>query len=145
MRRSSGLRSAEGAANGVSHQADDALLPSLREFPAGQPVAHIGARSRAIRVSCGFGVAGPFVQFGALRPRWPYEVTAPKPPAMCLARYASESRSDLIAAVAKLELELPALESRHHAAEFVPGNLATIDDDHRHSVVLVGVAVDGTA
>ena len=51
--------------------------------------------------------------------------------------------SDLFAKVAKLQLELPALESRHHAAEFVPGDLATIDDDHWHSVVLVGIAFDG--
>ena len=41
------------------------------------------------------------------------------------------------------QLELPALEGRNHASEFVPGDLAAIDDDHRHTMVLVGIAVDG--
>jgi hypothetical protein len=52
---------------------------------------------------------------------------------------------ELFAPVAELQLELPALERRHNAAEFVPGDLATIDDDHRHSVVSVGIAVDSAA
>ena len=53
--------------------------------------------------------------------------------------------SNLIAQVAKLQLELPALECRHHAAEFVPGDLATIDDDTWYSIILVGIAIDGAA
>ena len=56
--------------------------------------------------------------------------------------FSRSAGSDLFAPVAELQLELPALEGRHHVAEFVPGNLATIDDEHRHSVVLVGIAAD---
>ena len=35
--------------------------------------------------------------------------------------------------------------SRDHAAKFVPGDLATIDDDHGQTMLLVGVAIDGAA
>jgi pyocin large subunit-like protein len=38
---------------------------------------------------------------------------------------------------------MPVPECRHHPAEFVPANLATIDDDCRHTMLLVGIAVDG--
>jgi hypothetical protein len=41
----------------------------------------------------------------------------------------------------ELQLELPALEYRDHAAELVPGDLATIDDDPWHTMI----AIDGAA
>jgi Fe-Mn family superoxide dismutase len=87
-----------------------------------------------------------FPHFRALRifrADWCASSQAPYEAAPC--GFPRSAGSDLVASVAKLQLELPALEGRHHAAEFVPGDLATIDDDHRHSVVLVGIAVDGAA
>jgi hypothetical protein len=51
-----------------------------------------------------------------------------------------ESRSNLFAS-RELQLELPALEYRDHAAELVPGDLATIDDDPWHTMI----AIDGAA
>jgi hypothetical protein len=56
------------------------------------------------------------------------------------ARRPGESRSNLFAS-RELQLELPALEYRDHAAELVPGDLATIDDDPWHTMI----AIDGAA
>jgi hypothetical protein len=53
--------------------------------------------------------------------------------------------SNLFAAIAKLELELPALKGRHHAAEVVPRDLTAIDDERRYAIgAPVGYAVDGS-
>ena len=74
------------------------------------------------------------------RADWCASSQAPYEAAPC--GFPRSAGSDLVASVAKLQLELPALESRHHAAEFVPGDIATIDDDHRYTMVLVRIAVD---
>ncbi len=80
-------------------------------------------RSAAIAEFAQRGVVVIFVQIGALRLRWSHAMCLVRRtliPYKYIARHASESRSDLFAPVAKLQLELPALESCHHAAEFAP-------------------------
>src|ERR1035437_432423 len=43
-------------------------------------------------------------------------------------------RSELLALVPNLQSELPALTGKHHAAEFLPGDFSTIDDEERCAI-----------
>jgi hypothetical protein len=43
-------------------------------------------------------------------------------------------RSELLALVSNLQPELPALTGQHHAAEFLPGDFSTIDDEERYTI-----------
>jgi hypothetical protein len=49
-------------------------------------------------------------------------------------------QSELFARIAKLQLELPAFK-HHHAAEFIPGDLSTVDANHWDSIFLVGIGL----
>jgi len=59
------------------------------------------------------------------------------------ARYAEPS--DLLARIADLHPELPALESHKHAPKLLPRNLLSIDDEQRHVLILPFVPGDSRA
>jgi hypothetical protein len=44
-------------------------------------------------------------------------------------------RSELRALVSDLQPKLPALKGQHHAAEFLPSDLSTIDDEERYTTI----------
>jgi hypothetical protein len=51
-------------------------------------------------------------------------------------------RSEFLALVSNLQPELPALTGQHHAAEFLPGDFSTIDDEERYTTILDSVPLN---
>ena len=50
--------------------------------------------------------------------------------------YTCAGISQLFALVTDIHFELPSLKAHQHAAEFLPGDLSTIDDEKRHAAIL---------
>jgi hypothetical protein len=44
-------------------------------------------------------------------------------------------RSQLFALVVKIQFELPSLKTHQHAAEFVPGDFPTVDNEKRRATI----------
>jgi len=96
------------------------------------------------RVVEGFPILGELAQ-----PR-PALVRVPGEAKLCIAREPdrvspASHRSDLLALVPNLQLELPTFEAHEHSAELLPRYLVAVDHEERRAAVFIAVPADAAA